>query len=1623
MTAEEKLWFGKLTAKRKNAVTVLQEEGLISVFVSHIVDTYRESAHFIFELLQNADDVNATKVRFELRSGGLVFAHNGNINFSITNPEIERKEGVNPGHINAITTFSLSAKREDIENKIGKFGIGFKSVFQYTDTPHVFNPPYRFKIENFMVPFEVSTQNGFLKEGETTAFWLPFDKKDKPIAEAFSEINSKLNELKNPLLFLRNLVSIEIKSGGKSKLFSKRTIQIRKVLLPNIEIHEVKLDTDSIIRFNSRVNIVDKNTISHHLPISVGFTLEGKTISAHEKFRHYTQYAWCFFLTKQPTGLNYIINAPFILTPNREALKEGRTENIQLITALGSLMESAIQGLKALGYINEDFFTTIPIPQRLPQDFRPIGMKIISKLKNGEFIPTRDGKHIPVSDAYVCTETLLAELLNFNDGLPLRKLTNKSKARIVFPERKLFTDQNLFVFFYQQFSAAESDLNANWLGGKYKSSFIEGMSEPFTIMFFKYLTERSNAILAKGQPIWLKQFVPAHNGQDLIEIVKPNNNNGEPQVFIDGSRIKGRYVVLDYLANDPEIRRFLLTTLNFRIPDDFDDFLHSLGKYENENPDVTEKEFLADNVEIKRLLHELPQMLKDKLLKKIRVINFLPVVSSTGEKSLSNPLTQVIYLPGKEIKNYFSKGEDEITWVDSILLGIDKTPDDFKQFLDDLTVETIPYFYSNNKSLHGLSSYLVNISLSDSIYLANVLHDRECYHSINELKVEKWIFDKNSVRKAATEIKKGDLHPQYPNFFNTIHIELGAIIEDHTEKYAGLSTVEKEIMDIINTSIEDLSPAEIKNALSELIKEKNSIKKKRQSESSREINDANSEEELDSTTPEGIVNSWIAEPLANNAKKNLEELQLGNLIPSIPNSTDFWTDDDGESAMYNDNPGGYLSASVIGTEYKNDKENRKKKQMEKDIERESKRNKLIELADEFEPYSFGWFKTLLELEDSFTSEDRIKRNPIRVVFNQIKQDGDGLLVLSDTVYIPPTIEEIGELSIQLFFGDEKRTIKGEVVSPKKQTLYVKLSSPEQLKEIKLEKVSHVVVEASTPDFILERLKNAFSKLNFLDTDILKNPSVLPANLNFVFGPPGTGKTTYLSWLIGGKNIEPLFFGDIPLTPLMNEEGKKVLVLTPTNKAADVLVQKILKNYQDVDDYPQWLVRFGQSEVLEREPVFVGDRMLKSWVYDQCTLVTTIARYPYDYFKIEREGELDNWSIKDFNWDVIVFDEASMIHQSALLYVVFYARQINPDVLFYIGGDPFQIPPIIQFEYPHWSYLPEPAIDNEGKPILDDNGDQMAWKQDGGNIYAFVGLMNDNSFANPQTAPHKFPIHNLSKQFRSVVPIGSLFSHYRYGGQLLHHRTPEVMSSIPRFAEAQIEIPGLPLKALTIIKFPVKKYEGVYRVRAIKGSPYQLYSSLFSVELIKYIQANAKVKSNETFKIGVISPYAIQSNIIAKLLKTIGSGPIEVVTGTVHSFQGDECNLVIVVLNPPKNISRSVRTFVNKKNILNVAISRAMDKMIILVPFDPDGEINTDDLHQIRWIVKLAGIKPECKNDVIGYESSEIEKKLWKNENYIEDNVFTSTHQSVNIYTKAAKGYEIRQDENAIDVQVLPEIIK
>ena len=64
----------KLQKRREQIVDVLKDSAVEGMW-NQVVDKYSDQAHFLYEILQNADDAQATKARFILHDNDLVFTH------------------------------------------------------------------------------------------------------------------------------------------------------------------------------------------------------------------------------------------------------------------------------------------------------------------------------------------------------------------------------------------------------------------------------------------------------------------------------------------------------------------------------------------------------------------------------------------------------------------------------------------------------------------------------------------------------------------------------------------------------------------------------------------------------------------------------------------------------------------------------------------------------------------------------------------------------------------------------------------------------------------------------------------------------------------------------------------------------------------------------------------------------------------------------------------------------------------------------------------------------------------------------------------------------------------------------------------------------------------------------------------------------------------------------------------------------------------------------------------------------------------------------------------------------------------------------------------------------------
>ena len=106
-------------------------------------------------------------------------------------------------------------------SRIRKFGVGFKAVFQYTKTPHIYDPVFRFRINRYIVPTKLDED--FPGRGmEETLFVFPFDHEDRDPKETYRDIEGKLRNLSHPVLFLSHLSRISFTIGELVGGYEKR---------------------------------------------------------------------------------------------------------------------------------------------------------------------------------------------------------------------------------------------------------------------------------------------------------------------------------------------------------------------------------------------------------------------------------------------------------------------------------------------------------------------------------------------------------------------------------------------------------------------------------------------------------------------------------------------------------------------------------------------------------------------------------------------------------------------------------------------------------------------------------------------------------------------------------------------------------------------------------------------------------------------------------------------------------------------------------------------------------------------------------------------------------------------------------------------------------------------------------------------------------------------------------------------------------------------------------------------------------------------------------------------------------------------------------------------------------
>ena len=348
-------------------------------------DFYPDEAHFIFELLQNAEDAGASEASFELTVHGCSFEHNGTRHF-------------NEQDIRGITGIFNSSKKESTD-KIGKFGVGFKSVFVYTDSPVIYSKQHNFRIVQLVLPQEVPAKP---RLGDRTRFEFPFNNPKKNVKEAFTEIKSGLEQLsESTLLFLRNLRRIQWRVGErtgdlKREEHNENHVEVLKHL------NEKDVLSSHWLRFSAPVEGVEQQV---SIAFELAFTGEKKSFDIRKAIKEQMKIAPAvrgkvsvfFPADKETSGLRFHLHGPFVPELSRASIKNSPT-NLPLFGQLATLTAKSLHLIKSLGLLNGEFLAVLPNnDDPLPERYRVIRTAVLGEMKATALTPTYQGRHAPAA--------------------------------------------------------------------------------------------------------------------------------------------------------------------------------------------------------------------------------------------------------------------------------------------------------------------------------------------------------------------------------------------------------------------------------------------------------------------------------------------------------------------------------------------------------------------------------------------------------------------------------------------------------------------------------------------------------------------------------------------------------------------------------------------------------------------------------------------------------------------------------------------------------------------------------------------------------------------------------------------------------------------------------------------------------------------------------------------------------------------------------------------------------------------------------------------------------------------------------------------------------------------------
>lgn len=857
-----------------------------------LVGLYSDASHFVYEILQNAEDAKATEITFDLQPDKLIIKHNG-VPFSAED-------------IDAITGISnlQNDKKKDLE-KIGKFGIGFKSVYAVTESPRIQSGIYDFQIINFVLPDKFSENNNF----QDTTITLNFEHEKRSSSEIFELIENKFKNFEHyNLLFLLNLRKITLKWNKNIISFSKTERKIKD--------SKIAYDTTITINKLRQQYLVFKAEVLNELfsnlknkpNLSIAFKIDTKN-GFSQIVKSDTSCLFAFFETGYETFLNFLVQGPFSTTPARDNIDFKLPVNVSLLSELEQLMKQVLIHFKENKLINIDFLNQLPLNYKI-DNTKVVYRQFFSAVKEeflsgGKYLPTMfKNNYQPAQDiAMVRGRELTSLISSIND---LQALFEKK----YWLDINITADKTPELYNYLIYQLNIKEYTPDDFARRVTDEFFISKPDSWMIRFYEFLNGKQESLWRSGSKkdqgaLRHKAIIRLNNGEHS----KPFDANDKPIVFLPLKTNDLAYTTVSpSVLQSKGAMNFIKVKLGIREPNLFDNIKnHIIPLYRKDKVTISQQlhlehfQLILDvfNGSTENFKSELIDLLSDINIKFIRAVN-----AKSGDKVYKN--YQDVYLYSEILKHYFSFSE-EIYFIDiSVYNNIDQQV--LIEFFKKCNVQNYPWLLTHDPGLsvkqkekirfnhckdtritlwrgeeiidhklEGLEDIInnINFSLKDSIVIWNVLlafinstddksslfrakyswtygtyYTAKFRSSILKLLQDKsWLYIKdNDVPKRPSEILIKDLDSDYQKDSDESHyiienlkfqteaeqLLIGQLPEERKELFSQFEAIQK----LCNEKGIDLATAII-----EISKEANREAEKLELENAPDVDDIETEED------------------------------------------------------------------------------------------------------------------------------------------------------------------------------------------------------------------------------------------------------------------------------------------------------------------------------------------------------------------------------------------------------------------------------------------------------------------------------------------------------------------------------------------------------------------------------------------------------------------------------------------------------------------------------------------------------------------------------------------------------------------------------------------------------------